>query len=123
MTLLEAYDHLASEIAARVDLPVVDNLKLRQPALPCIAVVPDASRLSVYGGGSMLSGEHIFSVWIFQPLSGSYRDARSALYAVLQQLSDIPRFFAEPDVEYGEDLVGMNPKTECVLAKIVGKVA
>ncbi len=123
MTLLEAYDHLASEIAARVNLPVYDNLKLRQPSLPCIAVVPDASRLSLHGGGSMLSGEHIFSVWILQPLSGSYRDARSALYDVLQLLSDIPRFFAEPDVEYGEDLVGLNPKTECVLAKIVGKVA
>lgn len=123
MTLLEAYDHLTGAIAERVDLPVVDNLNLRQPALPCIAVVPDSSRLSQYGGGSMLTGEHIFSVWILVPIGNSYRESRSNLYDILQELCDIPRFWVEPEVEYGEDLVGTNPKTPCVLAKVVGKVA
>lgn len=124
MTLLEAYDHLEAEIAARVDLPVYDNLNLKQPELPCVVVVPEASMTSVHGGGSQPTGEQVYSIFILQPLQGSYRDARAALYVTMQQLTDIPRFFAgEEGWVYGEDLVGRNPKRECVLASIKGKVA
>lgn len=125
MTLLEAYDHLEAEISQRVDLPIYDNLNLRQPELPCIAVVPEATPLSLYGGGSMPTGKQVYSIFILQPLKESYREARQRLWDAMQQLTDIPRFYVEEETgwEYGEDIVGRNPKQECVLASIKGTVA
>lgn len=124
MTLLEAFDHLEAEIGQRVDLPIYDNLNLKQPELPCVVVVPEGTPTSVHGGGSQPTGEQVYSIFILQPLSGSYREARAALYEVMQQLTDIPRFFAgEEGWVYGEDIVGRNPKRECVLVSVKGTVA
>lgn len=121
MDLFEAYDHLSAEIALRQpDLPITDNLIRLPSAFPCVAVIPENSRLCLHGGGSDFTGEHSFSVWVLCAYTGSYREARESIYLILQSLVDIPRFFIDEDIAYGEDMVGSQ---RCVLAKIVGRVA
>lgn len=120
MNLNEAWDHLADEVGKLVELPITDHVLGRKTRVPGIAIVPESSGLVVHGGGSDLSGEHFFSVWVLVPHAGNFRDSREVLYGYIQLLMTIPRFYvSEPVVEYGEDMVG---NVACVLARIVGKV-
>lgn len=131
MTLFDAYDHLLSEVAAlfteisEEGLPVCrveiqDNLVQKPKRFPCVAVEMDGSRLQNYSGGSDLSGEHEFTLWVLCKYGVSIRQSREALVEIAEKLLTIHRFYAGEKVEYGVDMVF---DTQCVVAKISGKVA
>ncbi|GAB1366019.1 hypothetical protein MASR1M36_08900 [Candidatus Cloacimonadaceae bacterium] len=131
MTLFEAYDHLLSEVAAlfteisEEGLPVcrvwiMDNLVDKPRHFPCVVVEMDSSRLLSHGGGSDLSGEHDFTLWVLYKYSVGFRQSREGLVAISDKLLSIPRFYANEKVEYGVDAVF---DVQCVVAKISGKVA
>jgi len=131
MTLFEAYDHLLDEVAALFlvtpeegepfcSVGIMDNLVQKPKQFPCVVVEMDGSRLANYGGGSDLSGEHDFTLWVLCKYSVGFRQSRESLVEIAEKLLSIPRFYANEKVEYGVDPVFDTP---CVVAKISGKVA
>lgn len=131
MTLFEAYDHLLNQVAALfTEIPeegepacrvaIMDNLVQKPPKFPCVVVEVDGSRLSVCGGGSDLSGEHEFTLWVLCKYDSSFRSSREALVEIAEKLCAIPRFYASERIEYGVDTVY---DARCVVAKLSGRVA
>lgn len=119
MTILEAYDHLVAELAARFTGAVQDNLVDKPVSFPCVVVEMEGSRLSEHGGGSIFTGEHEFVIWVICAYGGSFRSARESLTGIVEPFLDIPRFYTGERVEYGVDMVW---DKRCVLAKLSGKV-
>lgn len=121
MTVFEAQEYLEEQV--QLVCPTVsigDNLIDKPNSFPCVVVEVEGSRLQNYSGGSAFTGEHYFSLWVLCVYSGSIRDARESLVGIVESLIQIPRFYTDEKVEYGNDVAyGM----KAVLAKIPGKVA
>lgn len=121
MTVFEAQDYLEREVQTLcTDVSLADNLIDKPTAYPCVVVEIEGSRLQSTGGGSVFTGEQLFSLWVLCAASGGIRSAREELMGLVEKLITIPRFFADEKVEYGNDVAF---GTKVVLAKISGKVA
>jgi hypothetical protein len=121
MNFSEAQKHLETRVKALLpEVCVQDNLVDKSKSFPCVVIEPDGSRLLKHGGGSSLSGEHDFSLWVLYAYNGSFTDSREAMLEIVAQLLEIERFYCDERIEYGNDLVH---GTRCVLAHISGRVA
>lgn len=130
MMLFDAYDHLLTQVAALFtetpeggvpicSVEIMDNLVNKPKKFPCVVVEMDGSRLSNHGGGSDLSGEHIFTLWVLCAYKTSFRSSREQMVGITEKLLTIPRFYADEKVEYGVDMVF---DAQCVVAKVSGRV-
>ena len=120
MELCDAFDCLSTEVSARVSAGMIQSLSEKPASYPCVAIVCDGSRLEAHGGGSDFTGEHNFSLWVLCKFSGDYRESREEMYEMVQALIEIPRFYIDESVEYGEDVVH---GTRCIIARIIGRIA
>lgn len=121
MTLFEAQDHLEQEIGSRLpDVWLQDNLVNKPGSFPCVVIEPDGSRLMEHGGGCGYTGEQDFMIWVICAFSGTFRQSREAMLEILDSMLDIPRFYANERVEYGDDVIW---DKRVVVAKLSGRVA
>jgi len=117
----EAQVRLEEQVQALLpDVCVQDNLVDKPKSFPCVVIEPDGSRLSNHGGGSLLTGEHEFSIWVLYAYSKSFTESRASMISLVEILLGMPRFYCNERVEYGNDLVH---GTRCVLAHISGRMA
>ena len=121
MTYSEAQAHLEEQVKSLFpDVFVQDNVIDKPQNFPCVVIEVDGSRLQEDGGGSSFTGEHEFSLWVLYPYKTSFTESRESMIQMVGSLLQIPRFYSNERVEYGNDLVH---GTRCVLARISGRVA